>query len=113
MIRSLVTKLAVMIGFPWLAVTLAPSDAGMAICFVLFFAANPIFALADGWFAGKDVRRRWWYPAATAICFLLGVWCFFAPGEPAFFLYALYYLVIGVVSMVFSALIQKTHGSTA
>ena len=37
----LIESLFVMWGLPWLAVTFA-GDAGMAVCFVLFFAINPI-----------------------------------------------------------------------
>ena len=32
-----------MLVFPWLAVTFVKSDGGMAVCFILFFALNPIW----------------------------------------------------------------------
>lgn len=37
------------------------------------------------------------------VLFLLGTWIFFDPGEGAFVIYAGVYLVIGMVSMVFSS----------
>ena len=95
-----------MIGFPWLAVTFAGS-AGMAICFLLFFAINPVFSAACGAFAGKNVKQRWSLPVITAVLFLVGVWVFFEMGEPAFLRYAAYYLVIGIGAMLISAWIKK------
>ena len=37
--------LIVMFGFPWAAVTFAPGDAAMAVCFVLFFVVIVQFLL--------------------------------------------------------------------
>ncbi|WP_279053510.1 hypothetical protein [Eisenbergiella tayi] len=44
----------VMLAFPWLAVTFVKGDAGMAVCFLLFFAVNPLYSVLIGAFAGKD-----------------------------------------------------------
>lgn len=53
----------VMLAFPWLAVTFVKGDAGMAVCFLLFFAVNPLYSVLIGAFAGKDIRNlscmRW------------------------------------------------------
>lgn len=95
-----------MIGCPWLAVTFA-GDAGMAICFLLFFAVNPIFSLACGISAGKNMRQLWPLPIIVSGLFLVGVWLFFEIGEPAFLLYAGGYLIIGFVAMLISAIIYK------
>jgi len=38
--------------FPWLAVTFVGS-AGMTVCFILFFAINPVFSVICGVAAGK------------------------------------------------------------
>ena len=38
---------------------------------------------------------------------LAGVWLFFEMGEPAFLLYAGGYLIIGVITMLITALIPK------
>ena len=95
-----------MIGCPWLAVEFAGS-AGMAICFILFFAVNPLFSLACGVFAGKNIKQFWMLPLLTAGLFLLGVWIFFEMGEPAFLLYSGCYLVMGLAAMLISAFLQK------
>ena len=91
-----------MIGCPWLAVEFAGS-AGMAVCFVLFFAINPLFSAICGVFAGKRIKQLWLLPLITAGLFLAGVWMFFEMGETAFFLYCGCYLVIGIVTMLISA----------
>ena len=41
----------IMLALPWLAVTFVKGDAGMAACFVLFFAVNPIYSVVIGIFA--------------------------------------------------------------
>ena len=41
---------------PWLAVTFAKGDNGMAVIFLLFFAVNPITAVLLGVFSGGNVR---------------------------------------------------------
>ena len=95
-----------MIGCPWLAVTFAGS-AGMAICFVLFFAVNPLFSVACGAYAGRNIRRLWGLPVITAGLFLAGVWLFFEMGEPAFLLYCGCYLIIGIAAMLIAAFLHK------
>ena len=91
-----------MIGCPWLTVEFAGS-AGMAVCFVLFFAINPLFSAICGVFVGKRIKQLWPLPLITAGLFLAGVWMFFEMGETAFFLYCGCYLVIGIVTMLISA----------
>lgn len=95
-----------MIGCPWLAVAFAGS-AGMAICFLLFFAVNPLFSAVCGGFAGRNIRQLWALPVITAGLFLAGTWIFFELAEPAFFLYGGCYLVIGSLAMLLSALLRR------
>lgn len=84
---------------PWLIVTLVRSDAGMAACFLLFYAIDPVYAIAAGMFAGKDPRRLWFLPLLTPLLFLAGTWLCFEPGEPAFVTYALMYFLLGGTTM--------------
>lgn len=100
------SALILMIGFPWLAVTFAGS-AGMAICFILFFAVNPLYAALSGVFAGKNIKQLWSLPIITAGLFLAGAWLFFEMGESAFLLYCGCYLIIGVVAMLISSFVNK------
>ncbi len=103
----LAVSAAIMLALPWLAVTLVKGDAGMAACFVLFFAVNPIYSVILGVFAGKDVKHLWSLPVISAVLFLIGTWIFFDIGEMAFVLYAVVYLVLGIVTMLISMIIRK------
>ena len=95
-----------MIGCPWIAVKFAGS-AGMAVCFILFFAVNPLFSVACGVFAGRDIKQLWSLPIITAGLFLAGTWLFFEMKETAFLIYCGCYLIIGVIAMLVSVLVNK------
>ncbi len=99
-----------MIGCPWLTVGVAGPD-GMAICFILFFAINPLFSVLCGAIAGINIRQLWSLPIITAVLFLAGVWIFFDMGELDFLIYSACYLAIGVVAMLISVLIKKIKRS--
>lgn len=101
---------AVMVGLPWLAVTFVRGDAGMAACFLLFYAVNPVYSAVLGAFSGTDVRRLGGLPVCSAALFLLGVWIFFDIGEPAFLLYAAAYLALGLAAMLICLLIRRKAG---
>lgn len=94
---------AIMLLLPWVAVTFVNSNAGMAVTLLMFFAVNPIYSITLGAFAGKHVKVMWSLPIISALLFLLGSWIFFDLGESAFVIYAGVYLVIGIVSMLFSS----------
>ena len=96
----------VMIGLPWLTVAFAGS-AGMAVCFILFFAVNPVFCAASGIFAGRKMAKRWFVPLGGAAFFLTGVWLFFEMAEPAFLWYAAVYLAVGTVAMLLTLLLKR------
>lgn len=103
----------VMLLLPWLAVTFAPSDAGMAVILLLFFAIDPGFCITAGYYAGKQTGRLWWVPAVSSGGFLAGSWLFFEPGESAFLTYAVIYFALGMEAMLVSRLItvrREDHG---
>ncbi len=103
----MVVSAAIMLALPWLAVTFIKGDAGMAACFVLFFAVNPIYSVVIGIFAGKDMKHLWSLPVISAVLFLFGTWAFFDMGETAFILYAVVYLALGIAAMLISMFIRK------
>ncbi len=103
----LTASAVVILALPWLAVTLVKGDAGMAVCFLLFFAINPIYFVVTGIFAGKDMKHLWSLPIVSAVLFLIGTWVFFEMGETAFILYAVVYLVLGIAAMLISMFIRK------
>ena len=97
----------VMLAFPWLAVTFVKGDAGMAVCFLLFFAVNPLYSVLIGAFSGKDIRHLWSLPVISSALFLIGTWIFFDMEELAFILYAAVYLVLGIAAMLIKKKMQK------
>ncbi len=103
----IIVSAAIMFALPWLSLTFVKGDGGMAVCFILFFALNPIYAIYVGVYAGKDIKRFWALPMMTALFFLLGAWLFFDMGETAFILYALVYLLLGMTAMLISLFINK------
>lgn len=102
-----VASAVIMLVLPWLASAFVKGDVGMAVCFLLFFAVNPLYSVLVGIFAGKWIKALWSLPVISALLFLLGTWAFFDMGERAFLLYAGVYLVLGMLSMLISALVQK------
>ena len=106
LISWIICAIILMIGCPWLAVEFAGS-AGMAVCFLLFFAINPVFSAVCGISAGKNIKQLWSLPIIVASLFLAGVWIFFEMCESAFLLYGSCYLVIGIIAMQISAFMYK------
>ena len=96
-----------MIGCPWLTVSFA-GESGMAVCFILFFAINPVFSAICGVFAGRNVKLLWPLPIITAALFWAGAWIFFEMGEPDFLLYGGGYLLIGGLATLIVALIKRS-----
>ena len=97
----------VMLALPWLVVTFVKDDAGMAVCFLLFFAVNPLYSVIIGIFTGKNIQYLWSLPVVSAVLFLIGTWIFFDMGETAFILYTAVYLALGIVAMLISMFIRK------
>ncbi len=101
-----VISVLVMLGLPFMAVLFA-GDAGMMICFLLFYALNPIYSVIIGSVAGKAVKELWPLPVISAVLFIIGVWIFFTMSEVLFLIYALVYLALGMIAMLISKLIHK------
>ena len=94
-----IAALVLFLGLPWLMVTVIPAEGGMAACLLLFFAVDPIFAIAAGMFAGKRPRELWFLPILTPVLFLLGAWLCLDFGNSDFVSYALMYLLLGGTTM--------------
>lgn len=99
--------LIVMFGFPWAAVTFAPGDAAMAVCFVLFFGVNAMESLYVGIFSGLAVKSRWFLPLVNSAAFLLGAWTVFDWGNPDFQGYAVAYLALSVLTMLITIVVVR------
>ena len=66
---------------------------------LLFYAVDPVFAIAAGMFAGKQPRQLWFLPVIIPLLFLLGSWVCFDFGQPDFIPYAMMYLLLGGTTM--------------
>jgi len=106
-LAMLIVVAGVMLAAPWATVAFAPHDAGMAICFVLFFGVNVMCSLFVGIFAGMAVKSRWYLPPVNAGAFLLGVWTAFDWGNPDFYGFAVTYLVIGLTAMLTTVIVVR------
>lgn len=84
---------------PWLAASSASAEAGMITILLLLFAADPMYALLLGIYAGGDVRRRFWHPFLFAGMDLLGLWFSLDWGNPDFLFYVLFCLGVGLIGM--------------
>lgn len=106
-IAAVILIAVVMILFPWLAATFASHDAGMAICFVLFFGVNSMESLFVGIYSGMEPKRRWFLPFANSAVFLLGVWTVFDWGNPDFYGFAVAYLAVALVAMLATIVVAR------
>lgn len=97
----------IMIVFPWLSVTFVKGDHGMAVCFILFYALNPLYVIVSSIYAGKDMKELWMLPLIIALLFLLGTWAYFDLGEMAFVFYAIVYFILGISCMLISRFVKK------
>ena len=95
LMKKILLSVLIMILLPFLAVTFVKGDNGMAICFVLFYAINPLFSIYTGYSTDK-----WIYPIVNSLLFLVGTWIFFDMGEIAFIYYAIVYLLLGLITML-------------
>ena len=100
-------SMVIMLVLPWLAISFVKGDAGLAVCFILFFAVNPIYSVIMGVFSGKNIKSLWGMPVISAVLFLLGSWIFFSMGERVFILYAGVYLILGIAAMTISMIIHR------
>ena len=97
----------IMFVLPWLAVAFVKGDAGMAVCFLLFYTINPIYSVIIGAVAGKDIKHLCNLPFISSILYLFGVWIFFDMGETVFIMYAVIYLILGILAMLISMFIER------
>ena len=102
----LLTSILILFGLPLLTVKFAGMN-GMAFCFIMFFAINPIYFIFIGIISGRKVKNHWYLPIISSLIYLFSMWILFEMAETAFVLYASVYLLIGIVSMIITSLIIK------
>lgn len=73
---------------------------------ILFRTVNPIYSVVLGLVAGMNTERLWFMPIIPAAVFLLGVWLLFDISDFDYFIYAEFYLVIGIITMLIVSFIR-------
>lgn len=99
-----------MFALPFCVARFAPVDAGMALCMILFFIANPIYFAVLGFHCGRNVRQMWNLPLVSSVAFLAGTWLFLDIKEMGFIIYASVYLIIGWTAMGISKYLNNELG---
>ena len=102
-----VSAIIIMLVLPWMAVNFVSAQAGLTVCFLLFFIVNPIYAVTVGVAAGRNIKSLWYQPAVTSVLFLIGIGGFFETIDSAFIMYAFSYLVLGMLAAVISGVVRK------
>lgn len=103
-IKWVIFSFIVLFILPLLAAKFA-GPSGMALCYIMFFAINPIFFIAEGIASGKAIKKFWYMPFGSALIYLLSMWIVFDMGESAFLLYAGTYFAIGTIVMLITSAI--------
>ena len=97
---AIVTMLIVMFILPLIAVRIVSSDAGMALCFILFFAVNPLMVIALSVMAGTELRKLWWIPLLAAVLFPVFFGIVVKELLIDLFIYSALYLAVGLLAMI-------------
>ena len=102
-----VSNIAFALLIPFLAVKLAPADAGMSICMLLFFIGYPVYSIALGVIAFKDLKFSWWMPLANAVVLPLLFSLAMRSMIWELYTYSGIYLFLGYGTLAFLALVKK------
>ncbi len=98
-----------MVLYPLMTVNLVPAESAMAMCFLLFYLLAPVFSVAAGIAAGQAIHSMWFLSVFPSFFFVLGTWFCFDMGELHFLVYALFYLLLALTSMLLSGLAYHTR----
>lgn len=58
-ITWITVTVAVMFALPFAVARLASKCSGMALCMILFFIVNPVYAAILGFRCGRNIRQMW------------------------------------------------------
>ena len=103
--KWIIASFVILFIFPFLLVKFAGPN-GMALCFIMFFAVNPIFFVIEGLSCGRKIKKFWFVPLDSALIYLLSMWIIFDFGETAFVMYSGVYLAIGIAGMLIMSAIN-------
>lgn len=97
---SLALILLTMLLFPILVINFASADAGMALCFILFFIINPALVLALTVISLKDLKKLFWLPLFSIIAFPLLFSIAVSGVVWELYIYSALYLLVSAVTVL-------------
>ena len=101
----------VLLILPFILIKVSKPHEFMGIMVMLFFVVNPITAAIINSMIGKDIRYMWWMPLLFCIVFLLSYWLVLEEIILDLIIYALIYLIIGLIFMMASLFVVKKFKS--
>lgn len=104
---ALAANVLILLLLPALVISISPSDAGMMVCITLFFMVDPAFCIADGIFAGRDLRNRWFTALFPPVTFLISARLIFGADASDFSVYAVIYAAITAIVTLFTFLVMR------
>ena len=103
--------ISAMLVIPWAAVEFASPDAGMALSIMMFFAIDPLAAIAVG--ALSADRHMWFMPVLCSAAYIAGAYLFIGARQmdAAFWACAAAYLALGLIAMLISKAARRKAGA--
>ena len=96
---------------PLIFIKLAQPHEFMGIMILLFFVVNPITSIFVNSMVGRDIKKLWWTPIMFCIIFLLSYWFILKEIILDLMVYAVIYIIIGIIFMIgswyFTNIIKK------
>lgn len=98
---------------PLLVVLYAEAGTGMGLFILLFFLVNPVVMAWLGMIGATDWKKLWWVPIGASALFpllhALALWC-----VPIWdlYVYSVFYVFIGYLTMFFAKYIRKQKEKT-
>lgn len=105
---SLFISAAVMFLSQFLTVSFIGGNDGLGVTLLLFFVIYPVVSIVFGIISAKEFKKLWFIPVANGVFYLASVWTFLDLFEPAFILYAIVYIAIGLITSLISNAIAKS-----
>lgn len=105
-IAWLIATAAIMLGMPS-TTRFTDVDVFLVLVVLEFFMIGPLWSLGTGIFSGWNKKERWWLTVANPLLFVAGSWIFLDMWELDFLFYAFCYLMVGLLSMLVTAVIRE------
>ena len=103
----IITMMLILVITPLIVLKLAQPHEFMGITILLFFILNPVLAIFINSIIGKDIDKLWFIPLICSIIFLISYWIILKEIILDLMIYAIMYLITGIIAMFISFFISK------